>query len=80
MTGKGTCHQTQQPKFVPGTHMAERKSIAHNDPLITKFKLWHRLWNITLTMQRRVTFVYAGEYYFNHAKVCYICLCWGILL
>ena len=31
--------------------------------------LW---WNILLTMQRSVTFVYAVECYFNSVKVCYI--------
>ena len=33
------------------------------------------LWNIALTRQRRVTFVYALEYYFNCVKMCYFCLC-----
>ena len=38
-------------------------------------------WGLTtLTRQRCVTFVYVVEYYFNYVKVCYICLCCGILL
>lgn len=27
---------------------------------------------LTLTRQRHVTFLYAGEYYFNDVKACYI--------